>query len=72
MSSFTSIKTVIFEPISPPDFESDPQHFELQVHFWGVPDGPEGLILEPLDYTVNFYISVTDQKPGVMSWKPTG
>ena len=47
----------------PLDFESDPQHFELQVHFWGVPDGPEGLIVEPLDYTVSFYISVTDQEP---------
>ena len=45
------------------DFESDPQHFELQVHFWGVPDGPEGLIVEPLDYTVSFYISVTDREP---------
>ena len=45
------------------DFESDPQHFELQVHFWGAPDGPEGLILQPMDYTVSFYISVTDQEP---------
>ncbi len=38
----------------PLDFESDPQHFELQVHFWGAPDGPEGLILEPIDYTDEF------------------
>ena len=47
----------------PLDFESDPQHFELQVHFWGVPDGPEGLILQPIDYTMSFYIFVTDQEP---------
>ena len=39
------------------DFESDPQHFELQVWFWAVPDGPEGVIVEPQGYTESFYIS---------------
>ena len=46
------------------DFESDPQHFELDIHFWGEPpsDDPE-TILQPMDWIGSFDVSVLDEDP---------